>query len=183
LLTTDQISKEIGKIIAKRENIIKWDKIINKNARSLDKRISKIIQKGLKQGKTEFQLQKEISKTMKLNNGKARTIARTETNFYKTEGKLQVGKYHETKGNLIIKKWVYTYMSHEDRPSHLNANEQIVVGIDNKFNVGGKFTTAPQHFGIAKEDINCSCDYKMEYGQAVDTSIREFNKYKEVKNG
>jgi len=183
LLSSNDIAKRIQTTIKKRESIIKWNNITKSNTRLLDRRVRNIIKSGISNNKTARQIREELTKTMNLNKGKAKSIAVTETNYYKSESKLQSGRLHQSKGNTIIKTWIYTYMSNEHRPNHIMANGQKVVGIDTKFNVGGKSTIAPQHFGIASEDINCSCDYKIEYMEDVDTSITEYNNYKEEKNG
>lgn len=181
ILSNSEISKLIQNTITKREKIIKWNKVIKGNTKKLDKNVKNIIKKGIKNNKTVRQIQNDLEKTMKLNRGKAKSIAMTETSYYKSESKLQVGQYHSKKGNLIIKKWIYTYLSNEHRQNHINANGQTVIGVDSMFNVGGKSTVAPQHFGDPSEDINCTCDYSMEYDKNVDTSIFEYNKYKEAK--
>jgi len=181
LLTNKEISKMITKTLEKRMKVIKWDKVINGNAKRLDKKVRNIVAKSIKNDKTARQIQAELEKTLKLNRGKAKAIARTETNFYKSESKLQVGNHHEKNGMTIIKTWVYTYLSNEHRSHHIEANGQTVIGINGLFKVGGYETTAPQHFGIASEDINCTCDYKMEYLERVETDLNEYKRYKESK--
>ncbi|MCK4258760.1 MAG: hypothetical protein KAX49_07265 [Halanaerobiales bacterium] len=182
VLKQEDINKAIKGTIKKRKKLIKWDKVIKGNARRLDKKVSKIIKKGLKDGKTEKQVQKKLEKSMKLNNGKAKSIARTETNTYISDSKLQVGALNETHGVDMVKIWVYTYRSVEARPSHVSADGQKVNGIDGDFNVGGKSTKAPQHFGDPSEDINCSCDMRLEYADSnVSSSIKGYNNYKEAK--
>ena len=79
------------------------------------------------------------------------------------------------------KTWVYTYLSFDHRSTHMQANGQQVIGMDTPFIVGGYKTVAPQHFGIASEDINCTCNYTMDYLQDVNTSESEYKEYKEAK--
>jgi len=181
IMTNQDIAKMINKTLAKRGKVIKWDRVINGNTKRLDKNVRSIIQKGIKNNKTARQMQAQLEKTMKLNRGKAKAIARTESNYYKSESKLQVGSYHENNGQVMIKTWIYTYLSNEHRSSHVDASGQKVVGMDAKFKVGDYSTVAPQHFGIASQDINCSCDYKMEYEEKVDTNMDEYGRYKKSK--
>lgn len=184
-LKNDKVVKSVANLnkiakntVKQRKKLIKWNKVIKGNTRTLDKRLSKVIKKGLKQNKTEKQITKDVARTMRLNNGKAKSIARTETNYYRSDSKLQVGQYNETKGNILYKVWLYTYRSKEARSGHVAADLQEVKGVDSKFIVNGHETKAPQHFGIASEDINCSCDYRVDYEQELSVSTREYFKYK-----
>lgn len=168
IMPQKEISNLIGKTIKRRTQIIKWNKVINANTKRLDRAVSNIVKKGLAESKTSRQIQAELEKTMNMNRGKAKTIARTESNYYRSAAKYDVGKRNEKIGNQIIKTWVYTHLSKEPRPEHQNANGQKVEGIDAYFTVGGFKTKAPHMFGIASQDINCTCDYKMEFEKDVD---------------
>ena len=178
ILPSEEIAKLIGRTVRKRTDLIKWDKIIRANTKRLDRQVSKIIQQGIKNGKTARQIQNDLEKTMNMNRNKAKSIARTETNYYKSEAKMQVGRRQEAHGNGIIKTWVYTFLSNEPREAHKAANGQKVIGIDSYFNVGGFQTKAAQHFGLASQDINCTCDMKVEFAQRVETSVAEFERYR-----
>lgn len=181
VITLPSIKKQVTETIKKRKKIIKWDKVIKGNARTLDKRVAKVIKKGLKNNKTENQIKKQLTQTMKLNSGKAKSIARTETNYYKSDAKLTVGRHQEKYGIIVYKTWVYTFRSKEPRKNHMSADNQVVKGIDGKFTVSGKKTVAPQHFEIASEDINCTCDYRVDYGDDYDIDLEEYNEYKKNK--
>jgi Phage Mu protein F like protein len=161
LLDDKDISQLIGRTVKKRTDIIKWNRLIRANSRVLDKRVSSIVKKGLANSKTARQIQAELEKTMMMNRGKAKAIARTETNFYKSESKMQVGLRQEKNGQVVVKTWVYTHLSKEPRESHLHASGQMVEGIDTYFQIGDYKTKAPQHFGLASQDINC--DMRMEF--------------------
>jgi len=163
LLDDKDISQLIGRTVKKRKDIIKWNRVIQSNTKVLDKRVANIVKKGISESKTARQIQAELEKTMMMNRGKAKAIARTETNFYKSESKMQVGLRQEKNGTVVIKTWVYTHLSNEPRESHLNASGQMVEGIDAYFTIGGYKTKAPQHFGLASQDINCTCDMRMEF--------------------
>jgi len=182
ILTNKQISKMVDKIYKERCKMIKWDKVLNGNARRTNRKIKNIVKQGLKKGKTTRQIQADIQKRMKIDRNKAKMIADNEVNFYRAETKIQVAK-HQT-DLTVIKTWIYTFRSKEPRVHHKRAGEshQVAIGVYGLFEINGHKTIAPQHFGIASEDINCKCDYKMEYAQEVNTTQGEFNKYKEGKN-
>lgn len=182
MLTNSQINRNIKQTIIKRKNIVKWNKVVKGNARVLDRRLSKQISNGLKKGRTQHQLKRDIQKSLKLNSGKAGTIARTETNFYKSEAKLQMARHHERNGNDIYKVWEHTGMSDDPREHHEDADGKLAIGADGYFNIDGMEVQAPQHFGIASEDINCSCDYTIEYGIDIDEgNLQEYVSYREEK--
>lgn len=180
--TVPEINRMVSSILTERNGIIKWDQVIRGNSRVLDRRLQKIVQKDIAKGKTKLQIERNIQKTMQLNSGKAKTIARTESNYYSSRSKYLTGKIHEAEGNIIIKQWDYTFLSREPRYAHQMAHGQTVVGIDNKFIVGGRETVAPQQFGIAEEDINCTCMYIIRYAEDTEViSYREYGTYKESK--
>jgi hypothetical protein len=168
IMPSKEISDLIGKTIKKRTQLIKWNRVIQSNTKRLDRAVSNIVKKGLAESKTARQIQAELEKTMNMNRGKAKTIARTESNYYKSASKYDVGKRNEKIGNLIIKTWVYTGLSMEPRPAHKAANNDTVTGIDTYFQIGDFKTKAPGLFGVASQDINCTCDYKMEFEKDVD---------------
>jgi len=180
--TVPEINKTISKILKERSNTIKWNQVINGNAKTLDKRLQNIIKKDIAKGKTKFQIERDLQTQMRLNSGKARTIARTESNYYYSKSKYETGKLQEESGNIMVKIWEYTYLSKEPRDSHEFANGQIVEGVDTKFIVGGLETVAPQQFGIAGEDINCNCQYTMRYKEGTNLiSYVEYGEYKAEK--
>lgn len=177
-----EINKTIKSLLTERNNIIKWDKIMSGNANRLDKRLQKLIMKDIKQGKTIFQIERDLQKTMNLNKGKAQTIARTETNYYNSRSRYEAGKRQELAGYKMYKVWEYTWLSREPRNTHMSADGQVVEGMDGLFNVGGVTTVAPQQFGIAEEDINCNCDYQVRHeAGSEEIKVREFYKYMEEK--
>ncbi len=182
MLTNSQIRRNIKTTIAQRKNLVKWNNVIKGNTRVLDRRLSKQITNGLKRGRTQHQLKRDLQKTLNLNSGKASTIARTETNFYKSEAKLQMSRHHERNGNDIYKVWEHTGISDDPREHHVDADGKVAIGADGYFNIDGMETQAPQHFGIASEDINCSCDYEIEYGVDIEEgNVQEYVSYREEK--
>jgi hypothetical protein len=111
-----------------------------------------------KDGKNYKQTAKELQKQFGYNKNKAKSIAITEKNYYKSEAQL---KAIDSITENVKKIWVYTGIAKEPREEHLQANGQVA---DKKgyFNIGGNLTKAPQHFGIASEDINCHCTMRIE---------------------
>lgn len=170
IIPQKEVSLSIGKMVKRRKDLIKWNRLINANAKRLDRAVSNIVKQGIANSKTARQIQAELEKTMNMNRGKAKSIARTETNYYKSATKMEVGRKQEKIGNIVVKTWIHTRLSFEPRESHVRANGQKVEGIDSYFTVGGFKTKAPQQFGIASQDINCTCDMKMEFQKDVDMS-------------
>ena len=182
MLTNSQINRNIKNSIAKRKKLVQFNRVLKANTRTLDKRLAKQITKAIKQGRTKHQLMRDLQKNFKLSSGRAKTIARTETNFYKSEAKLQMARHHEENGNDIYKVWRYTGISDEPRVHHEEADGKVVMGADAYFDVGGLQTQAPQHFEKPGEDINCTCDYEIEYGKAIDEgNLQEYVSYRERK--
>jgi len=181
ILPMKEISDMVGKTVKKRKDVIKWNKVIKGNSKRLDRQVARIVKKGLANSKTDRQIQSELEKVMKMNRGKAKAIARTETNYYKSEAKLQMGIRQEKAGNPIIKTWVYTHLSKEPRPAHMAADGDVVEGVNGLFSIGGFQTTGPHHFGVASQDINCMCDMRVEFAKDADTTLEEYQAYKDSK--
>jgi len=150
-------NKIINASLLKRENAIKIKQVMRGNVSILNKQLQKAIITGYKTGKTKPQIAKQISEVMGYNQKKAKSIALTEINYHKSEAQIQA-----TEGLNITKTWIHNAGAKEPRESHMNANGQTVRGREAYFNVGGKETQAPQHFGIASEDINCRCTMRIE---------------------
>jgi len=147
----------MDKTIKDRKTKIKIKQVINGNAKILNKKVQDTVLKMYKDGKNYKQTAKALQKEFSYNKNKAKQIAITEKNFYKSEAQLQA-----TQGLNIKKTWVHTSLAKEPRQSHIDANGKSVIGRDTYFNVGGNKTKAPQHFGMASEDINCHCIMRIE---------------------
>jgi hypothetical protein len=112
---------------------------------------------GYKNGKRWTQISKELQKEFGYNKAKAKSIAITERNYYKSEAQLQAIK----NTNGIVKKiWVHNNIG-IGRDEHIAADGQI-ADKNGYFYVAGQKTIAPQHFGSASQDINCRCSLKLE---------------------
>lgn len=156
-MSSKKWTKIINKLVKERQKTIKIKQVIKGNANVLNRKLQNKIVSMYKAGKTKPQIAKEISKTMGYNKNKAKSIAMTEVNYYKSEAQIQA-----TKGLNIKKTWIHNPIAKEPRDSHIQADGQTVIGNDTMFNVGGIETIAPQHFGIASEDINCHCTMQIE---------------------
>lgn len=147
----------IDNIVKNRQKAIRIKQVINGNARVLNKRVQNTVVKMYKDGKSWVQTSKELQREFGYNKNKAKSIAITEKNYYKSEAQLQsIDNIQEN----VKKTWIHT-RAKEPRETHLQADGQAA---DKKgyFNIGGLKTQAPQHFGIPSEDINCHCIMKVE---------------------
>ena len=146
----------MSKLIKDRQKKVKIKQVIRGNANRLNKQVQDTVLKMYKDGKNYKQTAKELQKQFGYNKAKAKSIAITEKNYYKSEAQLQA-----TDGLNTKKTWVYTGRAKEPRENHKSANGQVA---DKKgyFHIGGLKTKAPQHFGRASEDINCHCVMRIE---------------------
>jgi len=147
----------MDKTIKDRKTKIKIKQVINGNAKVLNKKVQDTVLKMYKDGKNYKQTAKVLQREFGYNKNKAKQIAITEKNFYKSEAQLQA-----TQGLKVKKTWIHTSLAKEPRQSHIDANGKSVIGRDTYFNVGGNKTKAPQHFGMPSEDISCHCIMRVE---------------------
>lgn len=155
MISTKEWNKIMDLTIKKREKQVKIKQVINGNAKRLNKQVQNTVINGYKNGKKWTQISKELQEQFGYNKAKAKSIAITERNFYKSEAQLQA-----IKGTNITKTWIHNSSSHP-REEHVAADGQVA---DEKgyFYVGGKRTEAPQHFRDPAEDINCHCTMRLE---------------------
>lgn len=147
----------MNKIVKDRQKKIKIKQVIRGNAKRLNKKVQETVLKMYKDGKNYKQTAKALEKEFGYSKGKAKSIAITEKNYYKSEAQLEA-----TKDLNIKKTWIYNNRAKEPREHHQNADGQVVIGRDSYFIVGGMETTAPQHFGKPSEDINCHCTMRID---------------------
>lgn len=157
-LNSKKWNKIINQIVKDRQKAVKIKQVIKGNARILNNKLQRQIVSMYKAGKSKPQIAKKIAETMGYSKAKAKSIAMTEVNFYKSEAQLRAIKENDLK---VKKIWIHNG-AREPRPHHMSANGQEVIGIDTPFIVGGMETTAPQHFGMAGEDVNCHCTMRVE---------------------
>jgi hypothetical protein len=157
VITTREWNSIIDKTVKDRIKKVKIKQVIQGNAKRLNKKVQKTVVNGYKNGKRWTQISKELQKEFGYNKAKAKSIAITERNYYKSEAQLQAIK----NANGIIKKiWVHNF-SKMPRDEHSMADGQI-ADKNGYFYVAGKKTIAPQHFGSASQDINCHCTVRLE---------------------
>lgn len=156
LITPREWNGIIDKIVKDRAKKVKIKQVIRGNAKRLNKRLQNTVKSMYKQGKSKPQIAKELQKQLGYNAGKAKSIAVTEVNYYKSEAQLEA-----IKGVPTRKVWQYNRIAKEPRTHHREANG-LVANEDGYFIVGGRKTTAPQHFGIPSEDISCHCTMRVE---------------------
>lgn len=155
-ISTKEWDSIMDNLIKKRYKQVKIKQVIKGNARILNKRVQNTVLQMYRDGKNYKQTTKELERLFGYSKGKAKSIAITEKNFYKSEAQLEAIK------DLNVKKtWIHTGRGKESRPEHQAANGQVA---DKKgyFNVGGKRTEAPQHFGEASENISCHCIMRVD---------------------
>lgn len=152
VFTRQEINKMIDSVVKKRSDMVKIKQVIQGNANSLNNRMQNKVKELYQNGATKKDIQKMLKKEFEVNSSKAKTIATTEVNYYKSEAQLKA-----TEGLPVKKIWRHR-RAREPRETHLNAHGQEVIGHDALFQVGEYKTIAPQHFGIASEDINCHCE-------------------------
>ena len=143
------------KIIANRQNQVKIKQVMTGNANTLNKKVQNLVMQMYKDGKSWPQTQKKLQEEFGYNKNKAKSIAITEKNFYKSKAQLEA-----TKGMKTKKIWIHN-RAKDPRISHEYANGQV-ADKDGYFHIDGYKTLAPQNFGIASEDINCHCTMRIE---------------------
>ena len=148
----------MSKLIKDRQKKVKIKQVIRGNANILNKQVQDTVLKMYKDGKNYKQTAKELQKQFGYNKNKAKSIAITEKNYYKSEAQLQAT---ESIKENVRKTWVYTGKAKEPREEHKKANNQV-ADKNGYFHIGGLKTLAPQHFGRASEDVNCRCQLRIE---------------------
>ena len=113
--------------------------------------ISKVIEEGQRLGLNKRNIASNIAnKFTEISQGRAKTIARTETSNATNITTNETAEY----SGMEYKIWVHTGSGSHDRPSHL-AMDGEKVKIDEEFSIGAMFphdTTLP-----ASEVVNCGC--------------------------
>lgn len=155
VITTKEWQKIIDKTVKDRIKKVKIKQVIQGNAKRLNKKVQKTVVNGYKNGKRWTQISKELQKEFGYNKNKAKSIAITERNYYKSEAQLQA-----IKGTDIKKIWVHN-SSKMPRDEHISADGQV-ADKDGYFYVAGMKVEAPQHFGDPSQDINCRCTIRLE---------------------
>ena len=176
LMALAEWNKVQNKIIKSRQKKIKMRQIIHGNSRRTNKRFNKLVTDMYKNGYSWNDVEKALMKEFNYNSARAKRIAITEKNYYKSEAQLQA-----IKGLDVYKTWLYSYVAKEPRHDHVLASYQTVRGHDGLFEVGELKALAPQHFGLPEEDINCHCLMRIDLVEDIHLVqrdvIRIINRY------
>ena len=156
MISVKEWNNIVDKAVKDRQKAIKIKQVIQGNANSLNKRVQDTVLKMYKSGKNYKQTAKELQRQFGYNKAKAKSIAITEKNYYKSEAQL---KAIESISDNVKKIWVHNDIG-VARESHLQADGQV-ADKDGYFHVAGYKTLAPQHFGTPSMDINCHCTIKI----------------------
>lgn len=157
IITTKEWNNIIDKAVKDRIKKVKIKQVIKGNAKRLNKQVQKTVVNGYKNGKRWTQISKELQKEFGYNKNKAKSIAITERNYYKSEAQLQA--ISNAKG-IIKKIWVHNSIGIA-RDEHIAADGQV-ADKDGYFYVAGQKVQGPQHFGDPSQDINCHCTVRLE---------------------
>lgn len=176
-IEVEKWNKIQDKLLNARQRKIKIQQVMRGNKNLLNKQVQKTVNEMYRDGKSWVETQKALEEKFNYNAHRAKRIALTEKWYYKSEAQLQGAK-----GLDVYKTWVHSGKPKEPRITHLEASKNAVVrGIDTKFKIGEYETVAPQHFGIASEDINCRCTMRIDLVDEVDLAPKEIqeaiNKY------
>lgn len=154
-ITTKEWNDIVDKAVKDRQAKVKIKQVINGNAKLLNKRVQNTVLQMYKEGKNYKQTAKELQRQFGYNQNKAKQIAITEKNYYKSEAQLKATE------NIEVKKiWIHN-KAKDPRETHLRADGKV-ADKQGYFHIGGYKTTAPQHFGVASEDIFCQCTMRIE---------------------
>lgn len=154
-ISVKEWTRIVDKAVKDRQKAVQIKQVINGNARVLNKRVQNTVLQMYKEGKNYKQTAKELQREFGYNKNKAKQIAITEKNYYKSEAQLQATK------DLNVKKvWIHN-KANEPRETHLEADGQI-ADKNGYFHIGQYKTLAPQHIGVASEDIYCHCTMRVD---------------------
>lgn len=156
-ISTKEWNSIVNKLLKERQKNIKIKQVIRGNARILNNNVQKLVNDMYKNGKSWVQTSKKLQELYGYNEKKAKSIAITEKNYYKSEAQLQA--IDNIKQN-VKKTWIHN-RAREPRESHLFADGQV-ADKNGYFHIDGLITEAPQHFGRADQDINCHCTMRIE---------------------
>ena len=101
--------------------------------------------------------------------GKAKTIARTESNRVANAARLDAATDAKEAGADTVKQWDST-MDRATRPHHVELDGQVRE-LNEPFEVAGHKAMAPHQFGIASEDVNCRCRVNIRPRWAVTSDL------------
>lgn len=122
----------------------------------LKKRVTNSISRGIASGMHYSEISLNIANNSKSGVNNAMRIVRTEGGRIYSNTAIECGKAAKEKtGADLIKQWDST-LDGSTREHHRQLDGQVRE-LEEDFEVGNRKTSAPLHFGIPGEDINCRC--------------------------
>ena len=125
------------------------------------KETNKIINKGIEEGLSVQQIQRNIENSKIFNEGRAKRIARTEATKCINNATLQAQKIALDNDIVLFKEW-RSERDGEVRPAHqdldgqiVDINDEFVVPVGTKY--AGESASSPGNFGVEGLDVNCRC--------------------------
>ncbi len=129
---------------------------LGEDVEMLRKRIANSVSRGIASGAPYAEIARNIRLDGRISVRRSMTIARTEGNRVYSEASLDSGMRAKQKsGADLVKQWDSTLDS-KTRPHHRQLDGQVRE-LSEDFEVAGKRASAPLHFGVPEEDINCRC--------------------------
>ena len=132
----------------------------------LKAKIKASISVGIATASPYSQMAKKIASDSNVGFNRAMRIARTEGHRVQISAAMDAQHNAKSKGADVLKQWS-SALDARTRPTHRILDNQIRE-LDDYFEVNGKKTLAPGHFGIAGEDINCRCGILQKARWALD---------------
>ena len=132
----------------------------------LKAKIKASISVGIATASPYSQMAKKIASDSNVGFNRAMRIARTEGHRVQISAAMDAQHNAKSKGADVLKQWS-SALDARTRPTHRILDGQIRE-LDDYFEVNGKQTLAPGHFGIAGEDINCRCGILQKARWALD---------------
>jgi len=123
--------------------------------KALKKNIAGEISRGISSAATYNEIARNISGHANVNLNNAMRIARTEGHRINIKSSMDAQQKAREKGADIVKQWDAS-LDGKTRPHHRELDGQIRE-LDEDFEYSGGTVSAPSHFGIPSEDINCRC--------------------------
>lgn len=144
---------------------IKWTTRNQQHINDLNNKVKQSITRGLTEGKTLYQVSKDIQSSTEKTAYQSMRIARTESlrasNTAQTVVYDRVTPIAEKYGLKTYKVWL-SAMDNRTRDTHAQANQQH--SIDGLFTVNGYKCQCPHDSSLpASEVINCRCTFKTEF--------------------
>ncbi|OEH86244.1 hypothetical protein BHU72_11970 [Desulfuribacillus stibiiarsenatis] len=133
---------------------------LKKNRNDVIINIRQQITQGLIQGESYQKMARRIKSTLEGDVKKAMRVVQTEAHRVQQQGRLDPLDKFEEKGIKLAKVWVAT-LDDRTRDSHQDLDGQH-ADKDGFFELNGMTAEAPGMFGVAEEDINCRCTFRIE---------------------